>query len=251
MPQDQLIERFFETLITGNRQRARALVNGLADQANWNSQQLITDLFWPTYELVDRLYRADQLGKLAHHTATRLLRVLVDQNSIRLERSQPNGKRVMTFCGPTEADEMGAQMAVDLLESHGFEVTFSGGGIAGDEILAQCNETKPDVLLMFASAASDLPSIRELIDTIRSVNACPSMQFAVGAGVFARAEGLAEEMGADVWANGPMEMVQVLVTQPDRRASETHRTIGKRARTKSSAKAESKAEVAKQRAEAA
>jgi methanogenic corrinoid protein MtbC1 len=225
----QSIERFFETLTTGNRQRARAVVDELS-ASGWTAQRLVADLFWPTYELVDRLHREDQLTTLAHHTATRLLRVLVDQNSARLEHSAPVGRKVMAFCGPAEADEMGAQMAVDLLESQGFDVTFAGGGIASDEILNQVNERKPDVVLMFASGPSDLPGIRALIDTVREVGACPDVQFAVGAGVFNRAEGLAEEIGADLWASTPLEMVEVLVSEPARRAPADQRTVGKKIR---------------------
>ncbi|HZW07429.1 MAG TPA: cobalamin-dependent protein [Phycisphaerales bacterium] len=225
MHSQQSIERFFETLTTGNRPRARAITEELT-AAGWTAQRMVADLFWPTYELIDRLHREDQLSTLAHHTATRLLRVLVDQNSARLERSSAVGRKVMAFCGPAEADEMGAQMAVDMLEAQGFEVTFAGGGIASDEILAQVNNTKPDVVMMFASGPADLPGIRALIDTVREVGACPDVQFAVGAGVFNRAEGLAEEIGADLWASTPLEMVEVLVAEPDRRATSDQRTVG-------------------------
>lgn len=228
----QTIERFFETLITGSRPNARAMIAELSAQG-FTSERLITELFWPTYELIDRLYRADQLGTLAHHTATRLLRVLVDQNSIALSKAAPRGRSVMAFCGPTEADEMGAQMAVDLLEASGFEVTFGGGGIASDEVLGQVNQTRPDVLLMFASAPGDLPGIRELIDTIRTIDAAPDVQIAVGAGVFNRAEGLAEEIGADLWASSPLEMAAVLIAEPARRASPEQRSVGKKIRVRS------------------
>lgn len=225
MHSQQTIERFFDTLTTGNRPRARAIIEEMT-AAGWTAQRLVADLFWPTYELIDRLHREDQLATLAHHTATRLLRVLVDQNSARLERSPQIGRKIMAFCGPAEGDEMGAQMAVDMLESQGFEVTFAGGGIAADEILNQVNNHKPDVVMMFASGPSDLPGIRTLIDTIREVGACPDVQFAVGAGIFNRAEGLAEEIGADLWASTPLEMVEVLVAEPERRATSDQRTVG-------------------------
>ncbi len=225
------IERFFETIITGNRQRSRALLAELL-ATGWTPQRLVTELFWPSYELLNRLFREDQLTTIAHHTATRLLRVLIDQNALRLDHAPARNRKVMAFCGPTDNDEMGAQMAVDLLEAAGFEVTFAGGGVAGDEILAQVNERRPDVLLMFASGPHDLPQIRVLIDTIRDVDACPDVQVAVGAGVFSRCEGLAEEMGADVWACTPMDMVQLLVDQPARRATAEQRTVGKKIRPK-------------------
>lgn len=234
MTTETLQERFFEVLIAGDRPTARRLVQeALRDDGT--PETLITDLFWPTFENLERLYRADQLTRLCHHTATRLLRVLVDQNAARLELTGARGRRILAFCGPCEAEELGAQMAVDLLEGCGFTVTFSGGGIANDEILARVHEDQPDVLLMFASAAHDLPDIRRLIDTLHSIGAAPQMQIAVGGGVFNRADGLAEEIGADVWAQTPLEMVERLVNEPERRAGVDQRTVGRNRRRRSAA----------------
>ena len=87
-------------------------------------------------------------------------------------------------------------------------------------------EQRPDVLLMFSSAASDAPNIRRLIDTIREVGACPNTQIAVGGGVFNRAEGLAEEIGADIWSDTPAGMITCMNTQPERRATAEQRTVG-------------------------
>ena len=38
----------------------------------------------------------------------------------------------------------------------------------------------------------------------------PGLKIAFGGGVFARAPGLAEEMGADLWADDPFELIRVL-----------------------------------------
>ncbi|MGQ0629299.1 MAG: cobalamin B12-binding domain-containing protein [Phycisphaerales bacterium] len=217
---------FFEILLSGDRPAARMFVQKQVE-GGFTPQDLITELFWPVYERIDRMFRTDQLAALAHHTATRLLRMLVDQNSARLKLQAPIGRTVFCTCGPSEADEMGGQMAVDLLETYGFTVSFAGGGIANDEILARVNESKPDVLLMFASSPADLPNIRALVDTLGEIGACPNLQIAVGGGVFNRAEGLAEEVGADVWAEGPLEIVDVLMRDPARRASAGQRTVGK------------------------
>lgn len=229
MNRDLLIERFFETLISGHRPAARELVRE-ARTAGLSPPTLITDLFWPTYELVERLYRNDQITRLSHHLATRLLRVLVDQNAALLAMPASRGRRVLALCGPADADELGAQMAVDLLEHHGFEVAFGGGGVPFDEILAFLHEHQPDVLLLFASGPGDLPDARRLIDTLREIGACPGLQIVVGGGVFNRAEGLAEEIGADLWATSPLALVDAMVSQPARRATSDQRTVGKRRR---------------------
>lgn len=233
MQPEALVERLFETLITGDRQATRRLVTN-AEKSLGGPAQLISELFWPVHQLVEKLYRADQLTRLSHHLAVRLLRVMADQTAAKLAFAPTRSRTVLACCGPSESEELGAQMAVDLLESSGFEVRFAGAGIAADEILGKVNEDKPDILLMFCSAPQDLPEIRGLIDTIREIGAAANTQVAVGGGVFNRAEGLAEEIGADIWATTPMEMIETLIEEPTRRAETAQRTVG---RTRRKAKA--------------
>lgn len=226
MVNEQVVDKFFETLITGDRPAARKIVQELR-ASKLSPEDLITELFWPVYQQIDRLFRTDQLNCLNHHMGVRLLRVLVDQNSAFLQTGASRGRTIFAVCGPQESEELGAQMALDMLEGAGFNVTFGGGGVANDEILARVSEYKPDILLMFCSAASDLPNIRVMVDTIREIGSAPGMQIAVGGGVFNRAEGLAEEIGADIWATSPMEIVEALVSDPSRRAVDSQRTVGR------------------------
>lgn len=234
MNPERCAERLFETLLEGDRDRARRLVaealeEGLAPEA------LYTQVYWPVYERIERMHRADQMSNITHHLATRLLRVLVDQTAARLPRAQTASRSVLAVCGPTDPDELAAQMAVDLLEAAGFDVRFAGGGVAGDEILAAAQESQPDVLLFFASAPCDLPDIRRIIDAIREIGACRDLQVVVGGGVFNRADELAEEIGADLWASDPQGLVQEMRSKPDRRATESQRTVGRNKRARSAA----------------
>lgn len=212
MSQQANVERLFEALITGNRDFARRVVRDVSDKVG-SPRSLITDLFWPTHELIEKLHREDQIDQVAYHLGTRLLRVLVDQTSALLPAASKKTRTIFAACGPSQGEELGAQMAVDLLESSGFDVTFTGGGVPGDEILSEVQQRQPDFLLMFASAASDLPDIRMVIDRIREIGACNRTKIVVGGGVFNRAEGLAEEIGASMCASSPMDLVEMLTTQ--------------------------------------
>ncbi len=230
------VERLFEALISGDRPAARAIADRCltspptpgADEDGPPEARVVSGLFWPVYELIDRLHRSDQISNLSYHLATRLLRVLVDQSAARRPHAQRNGRRIFAACGPAECEELAAQMTVDLLEAAGFEVTFAGGGVPADEIQAHVQEYRPDVLLLFASAASDLPGIRGLIDQLREVGASGATQIVVGGGVFNRAEGLAEEIGADQWAADPRDVLELIQREPQRRATESQRTVGKK-----------------------
>lgn len=234
MTYDVLVERLFDALVDGERDAARAIVRDATGEGAC-PEDLLMHLFWPTYEAIERLYRADQMTNLAHNFATRLLRVLVDQAAGGMERLAPRARRVFASCGPTEADELSAQMAVHLLEREGFQIRFCGGGIASDELLEHIQSTRPDVLLLFASAPADLPEIRGLIDTLNEIGAVRTLQVVVGGGVFNRAEGLAAEIGADLWAASPEQLVSAMIQEPERRAAPAQHSVGRKRKTRAAA----------------
>ena len=249
MSAEILTERLFEALIAGNRSTARTIITEQLE-AGVSHEILLTDLFWPAYEMVESLHRKDQISSLAYNLSTRLLRVLVDQCSRELitnSDAQPVNRTIFACCGPSEGSELGGQMAVDLLEAAGFEVQFAGGAVPIDEIQSTVQRTKPSALLMFCSEPSDLPDIRVLIDTLHEVGACPDTQIVVGGGVFNRAEGLAEEIGADLWASHPLELVDSMIDEATVRAPADQRTVGRTRKTPTKTKS-TKAPAAKKAA---
>jgi methanogenic corrinoid protein MtbC1 len=88
-------------------------------EADASAEAIIENLFWPTLDMVERLFRQDQLSTLSHNYATRLLRMLTDQMQMRLAAGESKDRRVLLMCGPTEPNELGGQMAADMLEAGG------------------------------------------------------------------------------------------------------------------------------------
>ncbi len=229
MQRDILIERFFTALISGDRTASRALVDELLD-AEVPADRVLNRLFWPTLEHIQNLYRHDQLTEMAHHFSTRLLRGLADQMALRLPRAEARNERVLVICGPEESEELGAQMVSDLLEADGYDVFFAGGGVANDEVVAHLAQMQANRLVVFGAVPSTVPFTRLLIDHLHEIGACPNLQIIVGGGVFNRAEGLAEEIGADLWANTPEELVAEMADNAQRRMDADQRTVGRKRR---------------------
>ncbi len=230
MNNEIVVERLFETLIKGDREATRAIVQETIG-AGIPAETLSIEVYWKILEMIISLYRADQLSTVAHHYATRLLRSLIDQVQARYTTKPSRGRSILTFSGPSEADELAGQLVADLAEADGYEVCFGGGGVAGDEILAEVGQRRPDGLQMFSSAPADAPQIRQVIDSIRTIGACPDVQIVVGGGVFSRADGLAEEIGADLWASDPAQLLERLTLEPNRRATSDQRTVGRHRRS--------------------
>ena len=230
----QLAPRYAEALVAGDRQAARqivrqALENGAA------AGDLLNELVWPTMEMLQELFREDRVGVGGLNMATRLNRSITDQLCAALPRAEANGRTALVFCGADEPEELGGQICADLFESAGWTVKFVGGGVPEDEVLNLIGTVRPDLLVMFGTLPAGVPAVRKLIDYLRDVNACPDMQVMCCGGIYKRAEGLAEEIGADLFAPDAAEAVRVADEQRGRRATVDQQTVGRMRRIRKAA----------------
>ena len=207
-------QQYLDALLEANRTSARLVMSQVIHAAG-RVEDVYDNLLWPTIEQLDHLLRTEAVNRATHELAVRIHRQVCDQVAAHLPMVGPHGKRVVLTCGSGEPQELAGQLVADRFEADGWEVYFLGGGVPNDEILQLVGRVRPQVLVVFASRPSELPSVRRMIDTIRSVNVNPGMNVVVGGGVFNRAEGLAEEIGADLFAPTIRGVLEVaLAAQP-------------------------------------
>jgi methanogenic corrinoid protein MtbC1 len=219
MPTSELLRRYLDPLLRGHRQICRELIKSELDKGT-HPRALYHDLIWPAMEHVEQLYREDRINLAAEHMATRINRAVAEHLQANLPRTVPVNKRVLITCAHGEAEEFSAQMCADLFEADGWDVYLLGGGVPHDEITSVVGELQPDVLLIIGSQPSDAPQVRQLIDLVRSINACPAMNIMVSGGVFNRAMGLWREVKADLYAETAAEALE-LAGQAEPRKPET------------------------------
>ncbi len=229
-----LAKRYLEPLLAGERQACRQIVDE-AIASGVNPADLLMELVWPTMELVQTLYRDDRINSVSLNMATRLNRSITDQLCARLTPAESKGRNVLIFCGNDEPEELGGQICADLFEADGWTVRFAGGGVPDDEVLKLIGEVRPDLLVMFGTLPSGVPAVRKLIDYLREVNSCPQMQVMCCGGIYKRAEGLSEEIGADLFAADAAAAVQVANDHPSRRATVDQQTVGRTRRIRKAA----------------
>jgi methanogenic corrinoid protein MtbC1 len=222
----ELAKSYLDPLLAGDRTACRAVVDSSLE-SGITPCDLINHLIWPTMEIVQAMYREDRITVSSLNLATRLNRTLTDQLTARLPRKESNGKRVLIFCGDDEPEELGGQICADLFECDGWDVRFAGGGVPEDEVLKFIGDYRPNLLVMFGTLPSGMPAVRKLIDYLREVNSCPDMQVMCCGGIYKRAEGLAEEIGADLYAPDAAEAVSVANADPARKASVEQQTVGR------------------------
>jgi methanogenic corrinoid protein MtbC1 len=221
-------------LLAGERDVCRKFIEAAFERGT-SAADLLSNLIWPVMEHVQMLYREDHISISSLNLATRLNRSIADQVCAKLSRKPANDRKVLLFCGDDEPEELGGQICADLFESEGYTVRFAGGGVPEDEVLKLVGEFRPDLLVMFGTLPSGVPAVRKLIDYLREVNSCPDMQMMCCGGIYRRAEGLAEEIGADLYAPDAASAVTVAGEHPTRKATVDQQTVGRTRRIRKAA----------------
>lgn len=239
----EIFKQYLEHLFAGNRWQARDVVLSAQDRGI-PASKLLKTIVWPSMEQVDKLYRNHHINTLVEHMASRINRMVADQLQNYLLHQPKNGKRMIVTCGQAEGDELAAQITADLFEAEGWTVYFLGAGVPNDEILQMIGNAKPDVLTICGAEPGDVPNLRHLIELIRDVGSCENLQVLTLGGVFSRAEGLSEEIRADLNADGVTEALKVVNENPVRVALPDAPQPGRRRKRKRTAGRPSKPKTA-------
>lgn len=212
-----LLSAYMTSLLDGERQACKRIVTrALEDGAS--AMDVYERILWPAMERSDAMFREDRIGIATEHMATRINRWLASQLQAHLPIADPIGKRIVITCADNEPEDVGAAMAADLFEAAGWDTYFVGGGVPDDEILSLVGKYRPNVLLIFGTTPSGVPGVRRLIDLIREVGVHPIMNIMVSGGVFQRADGLWQEVNADIYAETMRDALEMAGAAEPRKA---------------------------------
>ncbi|MHC5059680.1 MAG: cobalamin B12-binding domain-containing protein [Planctomycetota bacterium] len=220
------LERYLDKLLTGNRPACRAVIEETL-QGGVPANAVYMEVIWPIMVEIDKLYKRHKIDSAQQAFASRINRTIVDQLQNKLPRRPQKDKKIAICSSADQQAELGGQMITDLFESDGWDARFLGGDVNNDDILAFIHSYHPDVLLLYGVQPKSAPEVRKLIDTVRVVNAWPDMKIMLSGGVFDRADGLWEEIGADLYAATAADAVRV-ASADEKDIPKPQRTIKRR-----------------------
>ena len=206
---EPLLTRYMQPLLAGRRAECFNLIAGAVDRGSI-PEELAYDVIWPAMVQVTRLYRDDRIDAAIANMAGRINRTVTDQLQVHLPKQAPNGQRIIITCPGEHCEEIGAQMLADVLQSSGWDVYFLDVDVPHDELLRLVGEVRPNVLLIYGTQPAEVPNIRRLVEMIRDIDVCPTMNIVASGGVFNRVDGLWQEIGADVFVELPRAAVAML-----------------------------------------
>lgn len=226
MAKKYVLERYLSKLLKGDRAGCRTVIEDVL-KSGMPANTVYMDVIWPIMLEVDRLYSQNIIDSAQEAFATRINRTIVDQLQNKLPRRTERSQKIVVCSTTSEHGELGAQMITDLFESDGWESRFLGSSVNNDDILAYVHSWRPDILLLHGVTAKETPGVRNLIDKIKAVNAYPDMKIMLSGGIFDRAEGLWQEVGADMHASTAAEAVKIAAADESERV-QPRRTIKRR-----------------------
>ena len=203
---EPLLIRYMQPLLAGRRAECFE-VAGQALRQGASAEDLLCEVVWPAMSQVQRLYDDDRINAALEHMACRINRTVADQLQAGLPKRPPRGWRILIANADNETEELGAQIVADLFQADGWDVYFIGGGVPDDEVLATVGQLRPEGFLIFGAAPAAIASTRAMIERIRDVGVCPTMNIIVTGGIFTRADGLWQEIGADAYCELPRDVL--------------------------------------------
>ena len=213
---EPFLTRYMQPLLCGRRAECFDLVSEALD-GGMSPTHIVREVIWPALAQVDRLYEDDRINVAAEHMALRINRTVADQIQAHLTKSPANGERIIITCADGESEELGAQMVADLFQSDGWEVYFLGGGVPADEVLGMVGKLCPHILLVFGTRPEGVPSVRQMVVMIREIGVGQTMNIIVSGGIYNRADGLWQEVGADYVALTAGEALELAGTLDPRK----------------------------------
>jgi methanogenic corrinoid protein MtbC1 len=139
-----------------------------ADEAGLPLEVTFNEVLRPALVEVGNLWESGAVLVSQEKEISEVSRDLVSELTLRHQQRTVRGPLILAGCVEGERHEIGLRMICGLLREEGFRVRYLGADIAPRFLLDAVRMRKPDVVLLSVTLASNLHSVRDAIETLRS-----------------------------------------------------------------------------------
>ncbi len=200
---------YLQATLGGRRDEAIGIIrDALLDDVD--AADIMLDILQPAQLELGRLWERGEISIAHEHYTTAITQLSISllYPRLLLNRTVIGRSLVATTVGG-EPHEVGIRMVSDLLEQAGWRTTFLGADLPHGDVIDSVAQHRADVLAVSATMPGQLLAVRELIELLRADPHCQGVRVMVGGRPFAITPRLATELGADGWAPGPREAIEL------------------------------------------
>jgi methanogenic corrinoid protein MtbC1 len=195
----RLAARYLELLLDIRRREAfDAVLNEI--EAGMPLDAVYIDVLQSAMYEVGRLWQTNAIDVAAEHYVTAATQVLMAQLFPRALIQERMGRSMIGCCLGSELHELGMRMVCDFFEFEGWDTYFMGAITPDNSFLGVVRSRLPDLVCLSATMPFGVSRIRDLIDSLRTMNLPHPPRIMVGGLPFIINPGLAGTVGADATA---------------------------------------------------
>jgi MerR family transcriptional regulator, light-induced transcriptional regulator len=186
---------FLAAILRGQRQAAINIVEE-ALRAGHSHIEIYVNVFAEALRSVGELWELNKISVAEEHIATSITQYAIVSIYPRLvPTSASRGQMVVTGVSG-ELHQIGANLVADSMEANGWEVRFLGTNLPHSSILGAVKECSADVLCISTTILANLPSVAELVRTVRDKLQESAPKIVLGGAAHRFATQFAKEIGA-------------------------------------------------------
>lgn len=200
--------QYLEFLLTGQRDEAIDLIEGLAD-AGVSLSSVYDDVLRPAQTELGRLWTGGSLSVTLEHFGTQTTELAMAQLYRRRIATPRLGKTVLACSVETDQHSIGIRMIADLFEVAGWKSVFLGADVPAEDIAQALIDFKVDVLAVSGTLPAHVVKVRTLIDEVRRREETKTIPVLIGGLAFRSTPDLWRSIGADGYADGAESAIKI------------------------------------------
>ena len=162
----ELASRYLEAQLKGDRQKAVQVLIADGLGRGVSPTDLLLRVITPAQREIGRLWESNEVSVADEHVATAISQLAM---SHLYGHATPVGlrrERVLIACVDGEWHDMGARVAADVLEHHGFSVCLLGASVPLADLVRRVRHEAPDVVLLSITMPAHLGALRTAFDAL-------------------------------------------------------------------------------------
>ncbi|HUG82024.1 MAG TPA: cobalamin-dependent protein [Bryobacterales bacterium] len=186
---------FLAAILAGQRRAALNIVEE-ALKAGHSHVDIYVNVFTESLRRVGELWELNKISVAQEHIATAITQYAIAAIYPRLiPAAVHRGSMVVTGVAG-ELHQIGANLVADAMEANGWTVRFLGTDLPHSSVLAAIEEISADMLCISATIVANLPSVADLVGTVRNKLREQAPKIVVGGAAHRLAPQFAGDIGA-------------------------------------------------------
>ena len=192
-----LVRKVFLAAILGGQRAAALNIVDEALKSGHSHVDIYVDVFAESLHRVGELWEQNKISVAQEHTATSITQYAMAAIYPRLIASGVHHGSMVVTGVAGELHQVGANLVADAMEANGWTVRFLGTNLPNSSVLSAIEESSASVLCISTTIVANLPSVAELVRTVRNKLKEGTPRIVLGGAAYRLVTQFAREVGAE------------------------------------------------------